>query len=294
MHELVSRLVTNVKIPLMLDSTEWQKMEAGLQHAGGKCLLNSTNYEDGEERFLKVLELAKEYGAGTVVGTIDEEGMARPAEGKVKIARRAFRQAVGFGIKAHDIFFDPLALPISTGIEEDRRNAAETIEAIRQIRSEMPEANILLGVSNISFGLNPAARVVLNSIFLHECVEAGMNAAIVNASKILPLNRFNEHEIDVALDLIYDRRKFAGDICVYKTEAPYHRRRKDRLGRQFAKSARKLPGSRHHQQYSARWYENRRRSFRKRADAASLRFAIGGSNENGGEIPRAVYGKGRR
>ena len=215
MHELVSRLVTNVKIPLMLDSTEWEKMEAGLEHAGGKCLLNSTNYEDGEPRFLKVLELAKQYGAGIVVGLIDEVGMARTAENKIRIARRAYHDSVKFGINAHDIFFDPLALPISTGIEEDRANASETIKAIKQIKEEMPEANIILGVSNISFGLNPAARVVLNSIFLHECVEAGMNSAIVNASKILPLNRFNEHEIEVALDLIYDRRKFDGDIVTY-------------------------------------------------------------------------------
>ncbi len=215
MHELVSRLVTNVKIPLMLDSTEWQKMEAGLQHAGGKCLLNSTNYEDGEERYLKVLELAKEYGAAVVVGTIDEDGMARSAEGKLEIASRAYKQATEFGFEGHDVFFDPLALPISTGIEEDRRNAAETIESIKQIHAEMPEANILLGVSNVSFGLNPAARVVLNSIFLHECVAAGMNSAIVNASKILPLNRFSEHEVEVALDLIYDRRKFDGDVCTY-------------------------------------------------------------------------------
>ncbi|CAN5506003.1 methionine synthase [soil metagenome] len=215
MHELVSRLVTNVKIPLMLDSTEWEKMEAGLEHAGGKCLLNSTNYEDGEPRFLKVLEIAKEYGAAIVIGLIDEDGMARTAEDKIRIARRGFKHSVEFGINAHDIFFDPLALPISTGIEEDRANAAETIKSIKQIKEEMPEANIILGVSNISFGLNPAARVVLNSIFLHECVEAGMNSAIVNASKILPLNRFNEHEIDVALDLIYDRRKFEGDIVTY-------------------------------------------------------------------------------
>ncbi len=215
MHELVSRLVTNVKIPLMLDSTEWEKMEAGLEHAGGKCLLNSTNYEDGEPRFLKVLELAREYGAGIVVGLIDEVGMARTAEDKIRIARRAYQDSVKFGINAHDIFFDPLALPISTGIEEDRANAAETIKAIKQIKEEMPDANIILGVSNISFGLNPAARVVLNSVFLHECVEAGMNSAIVNASKILPLNRFNEHEIEVALDLIYDRRKFDGDIVTY-------------------------------------------------------------------------------
>ena len=215
MHELASRLATAVKIPLMFDSTEWEKMEAGLEHAGGKSLLNSTNYEDGEERFLKVLDLAKRYGAGVVVGLIDEEGMARSFDAKVKIARRAYKQAVEYGIEPHDIFFDPLALPISTGIEEDRRNAVETIDAIRQIREEMPEANIILGVSNISFGLNPAARVVLNSVFLHDCVEAGMNSAIVNASKILPLIRFNEHEIETARDLIYDRRKFEGDICTY-------------------------------------------------------------------------------
>ena len=215
MHELVSRLVTNVKIPIMLDSTEWEKMEAGLEHAGGKCILNSTNYEDGEPRFLKVLSLAKEYGAGVVIGLIDEEGMARSAEDKIRIARRAFKHATEFGLSAHDIFFDPLALPISTGIEEDRKNADETINAIREIRSEFPESNIILGVSNISFGLSPAARVVLNSVFLHDCVEAGMNSAIVNASKILPLIRFNEHEIDVARELIYDKRQFAGDVCTY-------------------------------------------------------------------------------
>ncbi|MEZ5427991.1 MAG: methionine synthase [Pyrinomonadaceae bacterium] len=215
MHELVSRLVTNVKIPLMLDSTEWEKMEAGLEHAGGKCLLNSTNYEDGEPRFFKVLELAKKYGAGVVIGLIDEEGMARSKEKKVGIARRAYGDATGYGIPAHDIFFDPLALPISTGIEEDRRNADETIKAIARISEEMPEANIILGVSNISFGLSPAARVVLNSVFLNDAVEAGMNSAIVNASKILPLNRFSEHEIEVARELIYDQREFEGEVCVY-------------------------------------------------------------------------------
>ncbi len=215
MHELASRLATSVKIPLMFDSTEWEKMEAGLEHAGGKSLLNSTNYEDGEPRFLKVLDIAKRYGAGIVVGLIDEVGMARTAEDKIRIARRAYKQAVENGIQAHDIFFDPLALPISTGIEEDRKNADETVRSIREIRAEMPEANIILGVSNVSFGLSPAARVVLNSVFLHDAVEAGMNSAIVNASKILPLIRFNEHEIDVARDLIYDRRKFEGDVCTY-------------------------------------------------------------------------------
>ncbi len=215
MKELVSRLVTNVKIPLMLDSTEWEKMEAGLEYAGGKCILNSTNYEDGEPRYYKVLELCKEYGAAVVVGLIDEEGMARTAEKKVEIARRAYKDATEFGIPAHDIFFDPLALPISTGIEEDRANAHQTIESIKQIKEEMPDANIILGVSNISFGLNPAARVVLNSVFLNDAVEAGMNSAIVNAIKILPLSRFNEHEIEVARELIYDKRQFDGDICTY-------------------------------------------------------------------------------
>ncbi|MGH9948514.1 MAG: vitamin B12 dependent-methionine synthase activation domain-containing protein, partial [Pyrinomonadaceae bacterium] len=254
MHELVSRLVTSVKIPIMLDSTEWEKMEAGLEHAGGKCILNSTNYEDGEPRFLKVLDLAKEYGAGVVIGLIDEDGMARKAEDKLRIARRAYKHAtegartllsatvdssstvptsstevppeepaVRTGVSAlrqHDIFFDPLALPISTGIEEDRKNALETINAIKQIKAEMPEANIILGVSNISFGLSPAARVVLNSVFLHDCVEAGMNSAIVNASKILPLIRFNEHEIEVARDLIYDRRKWNADTLNRSSDTP--------------------------------------------------------------------------
>jgi 5-methyltetrahydrofolate--homocysteine methyltransferase len=216
MHELASRLVTSNKIPLMFDSTEWQKMEAGLEHAGGKCILNSTNYEDGEPRFAKVLELCKRYGASVVIGTIDEKGMARSAVGKFEIARRAYEQATTkYDIPAHDIFFDPLALPISTGIEEDRRNALETIEGIKRIKAELPGCFTILGVSNVSFGLNPASRIVLNSVFLHDAVEAGLDAAIVNASKILPLNRFEEREIAVARDLIYDRRKFDGDICTY-------------------------------------------------------------------------------
>jgi 5-methyltetrahydrofolate--homocysteine methyltransferase len=216
MHELASRLVTNVKLPLMFDSTEWQKMEAGLQHAGGKSILNSTNYEDGVPRFVKVIDLAKTYGASVVIGTIDEEGMARTAEGKFKIAKRAYDQATKeLGLSASDIFFDPLALPISTGIEEDRRNALETIEAIKRIKTELPGAYTILGVSNVSFGLNPASRVVLNSVFLHDAVEAGLDSAIVNASKIEPLNRIGEKELQVARELIYDQRKFEGDVCVY-------------------------------------------------------------------------------
>ncbi len=215
MHELVSRLVNNVTLPLMLDSTEWEKMEAGLKIAGGKCLLNSTNYEDGEPRFLKVLELAKEYGAGVVIGTIDEEGMARTADKKFAIAQRAYRQAVEYGIPSYEIFFDTLALPISTGIEEDRENGKGTIEAIRRIRQELPGCHVILGVSNISFGLNPAARLVLNSMFLHEAMKSGMDAAIVSASKILPLSRIEERHQEVCRQLIYDERRFEGDVCVY-------------------------------------------------------------------------------
>lgn len=215
MRELVSRLVNSVTLPLMLDSTEWQKMEAGLKVAGGKCLLNSTNYEDGEERFLKVLDLAKQYGAGIVIGTIDEEGMARTAERKFAIAQRAYRSALEYGIPAYEIFFDPLALPISTGIEEDRANGRATIEAIRQIKSELPGCHVVLGVSNVSFGLNPAARVALNSMFLHLAMEAGMDSAIVSASKILPLAKIDPQHQEVCRQLIFDQRKFEGDVCVY-------------------------------------------------------------------------------
>lgn len=215
MRELVSRLVTNITLPLMLDSTEWEKMEAGLKVAGGKCILNSTNYEDGEPRFLKVLSLAKKYGAGVVIGTIDEEGMARTADRKFAIAQRAYRQAVEFGIPAAEIFFDTLALPVSTGIEEDRENGKATIESIKMIRENLPGCHIMLGVSNISFGLNPAARVVLNSMFLHEAMQVGLDGAIVSASKILPLAKIDPEHQEICQKLIYDRREFQGDICTY-------------------------------------------------------------------------------
>ncbi|BAC08580.1 5-methyltetrahydrofolate--homocysteine methyltransferase [Thermosynechococcus vestitus BP-1] len=241
MRELVSRLVTNVTLPLMLDSTEWQKMEAGLKVAGGKCLLNSTNFEDGEPRFYKVLELAKTYGAGVVIGTIDEEGMARTAEKKFAIAQRAYRAALDYGIPPWEIFFDPLALPISTGIEEDRGNGRETIEAIRRIRAELPGCHILLGVSNISFGLNPAARQVLNSMFLHEAIQAGMDAAIVSAAKILPLAKIEPEQQQVCRDLIYDRRRFEGDVCVYDPLAELTRLFEGKSAKQNRSQVENLP-----------------------------------------------------
>ncbi len=215
MHEIVSRLVTNVNLPLMLDSTEYEKMESGLKVAGGKCLLNSTNYEDGNERFNKVLNLAKRYGAGIVVGTIDEEGMARTANKKLDIAKRAYKDIVDQGISPGEIFYDPLALPISTGIEEDRKNALETIKAISLIIDQLPRVHVILGVSNISFGLNQAARITLNSVFLHECTKAGMDSAIVSPAKILPLSKIKTSHIDICQDLINDNRRFDKGICTY-------------------------------------------------------------------------------
>ncbi|MCC0179758.1 methionine synthase [Waterburya agarophytonicola K14] len=215
MHELASRLVNNVTLPLMLDSTEHTKMEAGLKVAGGKCILNSTNYEDGEERFYQVLNLAKRYGAGIVIGTIDEDGMGRTADKKFEIAKRAYNAAIKYGIPATEIFFDPLALPVSTGIEEDRENGKATVEATKRIREELPGCHVLLGVSNVSFGLNLASRQVLNSVFLHECMQVGLDAAIVNASKILPLSKIDPKHQKICHDLIYDKREFDGDICTY-------------------------------------------------------------------------------
>ncbi|XLQ11112.1 MAG: methionine synthase [cyanobacterium endosymbiont of Epithemia adnata isolate EadnSB Bon19] len=215
MRTLVSSLIKNITLPLMLDSTEWQKMEAGLKVAGGKCILNSTNYEDGEVRFLKVLELAKNYGAGVVIGTIDEDGMGRTKNKKFEIAERAYNTAIEYGIPAHELFFDTLALPISTGIEEDRKNGEATIESIKLIRKKLPGCHIILGISNISFGLNPAARQILNSIFLYEAVQAGLDAAIVSANKILPLTKIEPEHQKVCRDLIYDLREFDKDICTY-------------------------------------------------------------------------------
>jgi 5-methyltetrahydrofolate--homocysteine methyltransferase len=215
MHEVVSRVVNSVNLPLMLDSTEWEKMEAGLKVAGGKCLINSTNFEDGDERFFKVLSLAKKYGGGVVIGTIDEDGMARTAEKKFEIAQRAYRAAVEYGISPQEIFFDTLVLPISTGIEEDRANARETIKATKTIRENLPGCHVILGVSNVSFGLNPASRQVLNSVFLHEAMNAGMDAAIVSANKILPMAKISAEHQKVCQDLIFDRREFKDTICTY-------------------------------------------------------------------------------
>ncbi len=213
--EIVSRVVRQVDAPLMVDSTQMATMEAALKHAPGKCIINSANFEDGEEKFDAICRLAKTYGAALVIGSIDEDkenAMARTADRKLAIAQRAFERATGVhGLDAGDLFFDPLVLPVSTGMEADRRSGLETIEGTRRIAAALPHCQLTCGVSNVSFGLNPAARVVLNSVFLHELVEAGMTSAIVHASKILPLNRIPEAQREAAMELLYDRRREGHD-----------------------------------------------------------------------------------
>ncbi len=215
MKEITSRLVTKINLPLMIDSTDADKMESGLKSAGGKCIINSTNYEDGNERFDQVLNLALGYGSGLVVGTIDEDGMARNADKKYNIVKRALNRTRECGLSDYELFFDPLALPISTGIEEDRLNAKETITAISKIRENFPDIHIILGISNISFGLSPLSRINLNSIFLDECIKAGLDSAIIAPNKILPLSKISEETKKLCLDLIYDKREFEDDICIY-------------------------------------------------------------------------------
>jgi 5-methyltetrahydrofolate--homocysteine methyltransferase len=210
MDEIASRFATQASVPLVLDSTEPPVMEAGLQHIGGRAILNSGNLEDGEapgSRLDRVFSLAREYGAAVVCLLIDERGQARDVEWKMEIAHRLHRIAVDrYGLSAHDLIFDALTFPLSTGDDDLRLDAKHTIDAIRRIKAEIPGAFTTLGVSNVSFGLKPAARQALNSVFLHECVAAGLDSAIVHAGKIVPLARMPEEHKQVCLDLVYDRR----------------------------------------------------------------------------------------
>jgi 5-methyltetrahydrofolate--homocysteine methyltransferase len=211
MTALASRLATASTLPIMLDSTETPVLQAGLEHLGGRCTINSVNYEDGdgpESRFAKTMELVAEHGAAVVALTIDEEGQARTAEKKVDIAERLINDITGnWGVDESSILIDCLTFTVATGQEESRKDGIETIEAIRELKKRHPDVQTTLGLSNISFGLNPAARQVLNSVFLHECQEAGLDSAIVHASKILPMNRIPDEQREVALDLVYDRRR---------------------------------------------------------------------------------------
>ncbi|TDF36770.1 methionine synthase [Streptomyces sp. WAC05374] len=210
MEELAGRFATASTLPIVLDSTEVDVLQAGLEKLGGRAVINSVNYEDGdgpESRFAKVTALAKEHGAALIALTIDEEGQARTPEKKVEIAERLIADLTGnWGIHESDILIDTLTFTICTGQEESRKDGIATIEAIRELKRRHPDVQTTLGLSNISFGLNPAARILLNSVFLDECVKAGLDSAIVHASKILPIARFDEEQVNTALDLIYDRR----------------------------------------------------------------------------------------
>jgi 5-methyltetrahydrofolate--homocysteine methyltransferase len=219
MSQLASRFATASTLPIVLDSTEPAVLKAGLEHLGGRSVINSVNYEDGDgltSRFAKIMPLVQEHGASVVALTIDEEGQARDADWKLRVARRLILDLRdNWGMNVGDILIDCLTFPIATGQEETRKDGIETIDAIRRLKAEFPEVQTTLGVSNVSFGLNPAARVVLNSVFLHECVQAGLDSAIVHPSKITPMTRIDERQKQVALDLIYDRRTFDGDECTY-------------------------------------------------------------------------------
>ena len=219
MDQVISRLATQSNVPIMVDSTEANVARSALRWLGGRAILNSVNLEEGTGEGTRLdgfLSLAREFGAAVVCTCIDQEGQARTAEWKLRAARAIYDVAINtYGLEPGDLLFDALALPLSTGMEESRRDGIETIEGIRKIKESLPGVNTILGLSNVSFGLNPAARQVLNSVFLHECVEAGLDAAIVHASKILPLSRVDEEAKKACLDLIYDRR--SGDYDPLQT-----------------------------------------------------------------------------
>jgi 5-methyltetrahydrofolate--homocysteine methyltransferase len=211
MDEIASRFATQATVPLMIDSTEPAVIETALQWIGGRAILNSVNLEDGDApgtRLDRFLSLAREYGAAVVCTCIDEEGQARTPEWKLRAAKSIHDIAVDrYGLEPGDLFFDPLALTLGTGMEESRGDGASTLEGIRLIKEHLPGVHTTLGLSNISFGLNPAARHVLNSVYLHEATEAGLDSAIVHAARITPLARIPAEQKQVCLDLIYDRRR---------------------------------------------------------------------------------------
>ena len=211
MREVVGRFATAATLPLVLDSTEPAVIEAGLEMTGGRAVINSVNYEDGDgpdSRIARMMPLVREHGAAVIALTIDERGQARTAEWKVAVAERLIADLTGnWGMQVEDIIVDCLTFPIATGQEETRRDAIETIEAIAELKRRYPAVQTTLGVSNVSFGLKPAARAVLNSVFLAECVRAGLDSAIVHAARIMPIARIPDEQRQVALDLVYDRRR---------------------------------------------------------------------------------------
>lgn len=208
MAELAGRLGTRSTMPVVLDSTEPEVIEAGLCRLGGRAVINSINLEDGEAKMAALCPLAKKFGAACIALLIDEEGQARTVEWKMRVAHRIFRLATEkYGLRAQDLIFDALTFPLGSGQEDLRKDGIYTLEAVRKIKEELPGVYTILGVSNCSFGLSPKARPILNSVFLHEALQAGLDAAIVHAGKIVPLSKIPQEQAQVALDLIYDRRR---------------------------------------------------------------------------------------
>ena len=208
-NRVVERFNRLVELPLVIDSTETPVIEAALKRYAGRAVINSINFEDGTDRAQQVVDLARRFGAALIALSIDEEGQAYTTERKVSIAQRIRDFVVEEnGMRESDLIFDPLTFTLGTGQEELRSSGTETIDAIRQIKERMPDSHTILGLSNCSFGLNPAARQTLNSVFLYHAVEAGLDMSIVHASKIEPLNRLDEDGARFAADLIYDRRAF--------------------------------------------------------------------------------------
>ena len=323
MRNVAFRLATASTLPIVIDSTEPDVLRAGLECLAGRSVINSVNYEDGDgpnSRFARIMPLVVEHGAAVIALTIDEEGQARTADWKVRVATRLIEDlTANWGMRTQDIIIDALTFPIATGQEETRRDGIETIEAIREIKHLYPEVQTTLGLSNISFGLNPAARVVLNSVFLNECIEAGLDSAIVHAAKIVPMARIPDDQRECALDMVYDRRREGYDplqvflelfegVTTADTKAEraaellklpvaerLQRRIVDGEGKglsddlELALSRQAGPGD--HQHRPAGRYEGGRRTLRLRPDAAAVRAAVRRSHEVRGRLPRAAPGE---
>ncbi len=208
MREIISRFNTQVPLPIVIDSTEPAVIEASLRLIGGRPVINSINLEDGEERAVRILDLCRQYGAAVIALTIDEKGMTKTADAKLAVAHRLHDLAIKHGLRSHDLIIDALTFTLGSGDEEFRRAAIETMEAIRRIKQELPGVHTLLGVSNISFGLSARLRHVLNSVFLHFAIDAGLDLAIVHASKIMPLYKIDDQGRELARQVVFDERKF--------------------------------------------------------------------------------------
>jgi hypothetical protein len=336
-REVVSRFASASTLPLVIDSTEPAVIQAGLELIGGRPVVNSVNYEDGDgpaSRFGRIMPLVKEHGTAVIALTIDEQGQARTAEDKLRIASRLVDELVGaWGMRVEDIIVDCLTFPIATGQEETRRDAIETIEAIRGLVAKYPGINTTLGVSNVSFGLNPAARSVLNSVFLHEATQAGLTSGIIDAAKIVPLASLPDEQRKVALDLVWDRREWDADgtltydplatmldlFAGVDTAALRDQRAAElaalpvgeRLERRIidgelkgleadldlARAAMRMPrrsAAADHQRPPAGGHEGRRRTVRVGPDAAAVRAAVRRGHEDRGRPARAAHGEDRR